>query len=178
MSKAKLKKELSTLSKEQLIEVILTLYTARKDAKEYFEFFLDPDVNALKIKVAEMIMKEFSRQKRGYAKFRIAQIKSYIKYFESFGVEAESVLNLMVLATEMYLLVPYNVYLPEEGYTTMGNFVKYVLKYADGADLLNVAIDALTKYSRMKLSPNSYPAHTLEGAIQEYLDDRPALTRK
>ena len=35
MSKAKLKKYLQTLSKEQVIEVMLELYDARKEAKEY-----------------------------------------------------------------------------------------------------------------------------------------------
>ena len=38
MSKAKLKKYLQTLSKEQVIEVMLELYDARKEAKEYLEF--------------------------------------------------------------------------------------------------------------------------------------------
>ena len=35
MSKAKLKKYLQTLSKEQVIEVMLELYDARKEAKDY-----------------------------------------------------------------------------------------------------------------------------------------------
>ena len=46
MSKAKLKKYLQTLSKEQVIEVMLELYDARKEAKEYLEFYLTPDSNA------------------------------------------------------------------------------------------------------------------------------------
>ena len=46
MSKAKLKKYLQTLSKEQVIEVMLELYDARKDAKKYLEFYLAPDSNA------------------------------------------------------------------------------------------------------------------------------------
>ena len=46
MSKAKLKKYLQTLSKEQVIEVMLELYDARKEAKDYLEFYLTPDSNA------------------------------------------------------------------------------------------------------------------------------------
>ena len=46
MSKAKLKKYLQTLSKEQVIEVMLELYDARKEAKEYLEFYLTPNSNA------------------------------------------------------------------------------------------------------------------------------------
>ncbi len=43
MSKAKLKKALGGLEKEQLIETMLELYDARKDAKDWLEFWLDPD---------------------------------------------------------------------------------------------------------------------------------------
>ena len=43
MSKTSLKKELSGYTKEQLIEVVLDLYAARKDVKDYFDFFLDPN---------------------------------------------------------------------------------------------------------------------------------------
>ena len=46
MSKAKLKKYLQTLSKEQVIEVMIELYDARKEIKEYLEFYLAPDSNA------------------------------------------------------------------------------------------------------------------------------------
>ena len=42
MSKAQLKKHLAALTKEQIIEVILELYDARKEAKEYQEFYLNP----------------------------------------------------------------------------------------------------------------------------------------
>ena len=52
MSKAKLKKYLQTLSKEQVIEVTLELYDARKDAKKYLEFYLAPDSNA---EIGEML---------------------------------------------------------------------------------------------------------------------------
>ena len=51
MSKAKLKKYLQTLSKEQVIEVMLELYDARKEAKEYLEFYLTPDSNAELVQV-------------------------------------------------------------------------------------------------------------------------------
>lgn len=39
---AKAKKYLATITKEQVIEVILELYDARKEAKYYLEFYLSP----------------------------------------------------------------------------------------------------------------------------------------
>lgn len=49
MSKAKLKKHLQSLPKERVIEIMLELYDARKEAKEYLEFYLAPDSNAVLI---------------------------------------------------------------------------------------------------------------------------------
>ena len=59
MSKAKLKKYLQTLSKEQVIEVMLELYDARKEAKDYLEFYLTPDSNAELEKCKKAIRQEF-----------------------------------------------------------------------------------------------------------------------
>jgi len=42
MSKAKLKKELSSLTKEQLVEQILDLYDKNKAVKEFYDFYLNP----------------------------------------------------------------------------------------------------------------------------------------
>lgn len=40
MSKAQLKKQLKTLEKDEIIEMVMELYDARKEAKEYLEFYL------------------------------------------------------------------------------------------------------------------------------------------
>lgn len=60
MSKAKQKKYLSSLTKEQMIEVVLELYDARKEAKDYFEFYLTPDSGAELAKQKRIIEQEFS----------------------------------------------------------------------------------------------------------------------
>ena len=46
MTKAQLKKHLQKLPKEQVIEVILELYDARKEAKEYLDFYTNPNEDA------------------------------------------------------------------------------------------------------------------------------------
>ncbi len=43
MSRTQLKKHLTALTKKQIIEVMLELYDARKEAKEYLEFYLNPN---------------------------------------------------------------------------------------------------------------------------------------
>ena len=43
MSKSTIKKLLQSMTKEDIIEMVLELYSARKEAKEYLEFYASPD---------------------------------------------------------------------------------------------------------------------------------------
>ena len=43
MSKTSLKKTLNSLTRDQIMEVVLDLYEARKEAREYLEYFISPD---------------------------------------------------------------------------------------------------------------------------------------
>ncbi len=101
MSKASLKKELRTLTSDQLVEVIMNAYSSSKEAKEYFEFFLNPDVAGLFDKKKEIIQKEFKRSKYGYSKARISYIKTAIKDFASFGIDPAYVGDLMLYAIRL-----------------------------------------------------------------------------
>ena len=101
MSKAALKKELVTFTNEQLVEVILNAYSSSKEAKAYFEFFLNPDADALFDKKVDIIAKELSRSKWGYCKARISIIRSCIKDFEAYGVSPDYVARLMFATLRM-----------------------------------------------------------------------------
>ena len=57
MSKALLKKELEKMSASQLRHLILETYEARKEFKEYFEFFLNPDAGKLREKYENLFLK-------------------------------------------------------------------------------------------------------------------------
>ena len=103
MSKNALRKELLTFTGEQLVEVILNAYSASKETREYFEFFLNPDADALLEKKTEIIAKEIARSKRGYSRARISNIRAVIKKFESFGVGAEMLGKLMIYTIRMLL---------------------------------------------------------------------------
>ena len=43
MSKATVKKLLMSMPKEEIIGMVLEMYDARKEAKEYLEFYANPD---------------------------------------------------------------------------------------------------------------------------------------
>lgn len=64
MSKTTLKKQLKELTREQLIEVMLELYDARKDAREYLEYYVNPDEKKMHEKYKAVITKEFFRKRK------------------------------------------------------------------------------------------------------------------
>ena len=58
MSKTNLRKELMTFTSEQLVEVIMNAYGSSKEARDYFEFFLNPDPERLMEKKLAVLDKE------------------------------------------------------------------------------------------------------------------------
>lgn len=113
MSKAQLRKELLTFDANQLREIILNAYDSSPKAKEYFEFFLNPDVDALMQKRLEAIIKEVNRTKWGECKARISVIRREIKEFACFGVGVEKyamlvyfVFRVLLGQSKYYILPP------------------------------------------------------------------------
>ena len=61
MSKAALRKELALMTPGQLTEVILEAYDSRREIRDYFEYFLNPQPLKLLEKAGENIAKELNR---------------------------------------------------------------------------------------------------------------------
>lgn len=59
MSKTQLKKFLNTLNHDQITEMVLELYAARKEAKDYLDYFMNPDEEKMQEKYRAIITKEF-----------------------------------------------------------------------------------------------------------------------
>lgn len=102
MSKTTLKKLLLELDKDQLMQVILDLYNARKEAREYLEYFVDPDENAMFEKYRGIIIKEFFPVK-GRAKGRTSVCKKAIKDFSLLHPSPRLVGELKMCLIEMIL---------------------------------------------------------------------------
>lgn len=59
MSKAKLKKYMSVLSKEQVVDIMLQLYDASKEASAWLEFYMEPNSDAELKKYKRAIHNQF-----------------------------------------------------------------------------------------------------------------------
>ena len=81
------------MSKDQLAELVLDLYSAKKEIKDYLEFFLNPDVEKLYEKFKSSIDKELRRSKYGRSKARISKLKSICKDMASYSPGFETMVH-------------------------------------------------------------------------------------
>lgn len=102
MSKTELKKHLLSLTKEQVIEQVLGLYDTCKPAKEYFEYFLNPNEKEKFGKYKDIIVNEFfTNTLIGIGKLRFSVAKKAIAEFRSLSPSPELLGDLMVTLPEM-----------------------------------------------------------------------------
>ncbi|MCM1348723.1 MAG: DUF6155 family protein [Firmicutes bacterium] len=100
MSKSQLKKLLGQMSASQIAEMVLELYDARPEAKEYLDFFVSPDIDRKLLKATAAIKKEAFRNSRGRNKSRSTKIRRYIRDIASLNPGSEPVAEIMTCAVE------------------------------------------------------------------------------
>lgn len=105
MSKAKLKKQLKNLDHDGLVEMICELYDARKEAKEYLEFWLDPDPEKELDKCKQKIFKIFFMSEGNPRKSpSVTDVKKVVKGFSSLCFDTERTADLRIRALEIYYM--------------------------------------------------------------------------
>lgn len=162
MSKTQLKKELSTMDREQIIQVVLDAYSARKETRDYFEFFLNPDVDKLYDKTLAAIDKELMRGKHGRNTSRITVIRRAIKEFSAYDPGAEYVLRLMLDTLNHILIREKYVYYKETFEKGVHKLIDDIMAYADAHALVDTAASRLHEMSRdMNLGTASFRGRML-----------------
>ncbi len=157
MSKAQLKKELAGMSAEQLVQIVLDAYSARKETRDYFEFFLNPDVDKLYAKTLAAVDKELMRSKHGHSTSRITVVRRAIKDFASYDPGAEYVLRLMLDTLEHILVREKYVYFKETFEKGSRRLVDDILAYADTHAMVDSTLRRLYAMSRdMNLGTASF----------------------
>lgn len=129
MSKTKLKAAISELNDNQLKELILELYDARKEAKEYLDFFAEPNIEALTTKYKNTLAKECGRISRGRSKPRMSKVKKAIKDFASFNPGDDYVAEIMVTAIELLCHAGSETWMPEQIQKSVAKQLETVVGY-------------------------------------------------
>ena len=100
MSKAQLKKYLNTLEKPQIIEMVMELYNARKEARDYLDYFLNPnEINELG-KFKKIVLKEFDDDISRNPKCRFSVCRKALSDFKKLSPSADTLAEAMVFYVE------------------------------------------------------------------------------
>lgn len=104
MSKASVKKALKALDHESLIETIMELYTARKEARDYLEFWADPDIDREMENLKANLWKVFFRPElKPRRKPDFSSAKTLLKNFFSICHEPDKVNDMLIYYPETIL---------------------------------------------------------------------------
>ncbi len=143
MSKIKLKKELSEMSQDQLLQIILEAYDSRKEIKEYFEFFLNPDIDTVARKTKTAIEKELNRVRRYYSKARVTVVKKLLAVFAGYKPTPELMLEVMIETLAMIARVEYNFNISEALYKFSQNLTSEIVGLANENELAKETVERI-----------------------------------
>lgn len=169
MSKTALRKELKSMTKEQLETMLLDVYTACPDASEYLDFFLDPDVPKMEQKYQEMQFKEIRRSKRGRSLSRFSHLLANIKKYDKFGVGADKVVNLCIYTLSNAILFERFVYIRDAYVNGTERLAKFTLEYADRHRLADKVLALFEQIMEQPYSKNSESGDALRKALENHM---------
>lgn len=96
MSKSTIKKLLQSMTKAEIIEMVLELYSARKEAKEYLEFYACPDEKGKLEEYKSIIREEFYPKRRREPQTRFSVCRKAVADFKKLKPSADALAELMV----------------------------------------------------------------------------------
>ena len=176
MSKSTVKKFLKTLTQEQLLESVMELYSASKEAKNYLDFMAEPNVEKEIEKRAVAIYKKLFRSPNYPAKrLKFADCNRIITEFEKMNPGAGYVAQLMWqyynYICEALIARGYNT---ERAYSSAITVWKKFLAYIEKHGLMQeYYTNALNLTSRMRRSKEHLGLRMHSSLPAEYLLDNP-----
>ncbi len=149
MSKKALKNYLSELSKEQLEEQLLELYSRLKEVKQFYDFVFNPNekkrVEACKFK----IQKEYFPVNGRKPKKRRSVAQKCIKEFLKLGMEAHYIVDLMLFNIETALrFSAENTIKQESFFISIQRSFAEAVQYISAANLMPAFQERLEKISK------------------------------
>lgn len=143
MSRTTLKKALATLTPEQMTEMILDLYAARPEAKEYLDFWVSGDIDSKMTKAKNAIAKETARVQRGRPRPRMTRIKRFIKDIISLNADAEAIGEIMVYSIERMCAVGSDKWVKESTQNSVAKLMHDTMTYLHKNGIYSIFIARL-----------------------------------
>lgn len=146
MSKAKLKKELLSQSKEQVVDIMLQLYDASKEAKAWLEFYLEPNCDAELEKYKKAIRSQFYGRNDWPKDPSFRECNKLITAFKKLMPDPHAVADLMLFYVEQgcSLTAQFGDY-DEPFYTALENNFNKALKFISQNGMMSEYSDRMKK---------------------------------
>lgn len=100
MSKSQVKKLLSSMSKEDVINVVLELYDARKEARDYLDYYANPDETSELEKFKKIVLKEFDDDISRNPQCRFSVCRKALSDFKKLTPSSDTLAEAMVFYME------------------------------------------------------------------------------
>lgn len=165
MSKARVKKAIAEMDKDGLAEMVLELYAARPEAKEYLDYWADPDPLGELERYKEKAYKLYFMSAGGRARKKpaAASVKQLLKNFHTLTYDAELMATFRIYICEVqydWLKTRTNIITPIKAIRAFLSETKAYLESAGLLDLYQLRIDRM------------------EERLKELEEDNPAVRRR
>lgn len=100
MSKSQVKKLLAGMSKEEVINTVMELYDARKEAREYLDYYINPNESNELEKFKKIVLKEFDDDISRDPQCRFSVCRKALSDFKKLSPSTETLAEAMVYYVE------------------------------------------------------------------------------
>lgn len=170
MSKSKLKKELAVMTQAQVEDLMMQVYESSKEAKEWLDFYLDPDIEALSEKYRKKIhLKCYGRTGKA-RRPKMRDSNQLIKTFSRIVQDSTPVSDLMLYFMEEITRVASIKGGNSESYisTLTGQFRK-TIEYLEFTGLLEFHMPRIRKIIVLAERSSRYLANKYEAELKDIL---------
>ena len=158
------------MTAEQISEMVLELYAARPEAKEYLDFFVSPDIDKKLEKARSSIKKEMLRNSRGRNKSRSTKIRRFIKDISSLNPGSEAVAEIMTYSIEQVCEVGSDQWIKDSTQTGYARLLHDTVLYIDAAGLLNEYLPRIERAVN-KMSSSIWRSNEFKRLLKSELKD-------
>lgn len=137
MSKSKLKKCLLSMTHEQAVNVVMELYDGCREAKNWLEFYLQPDIEAETEKCRKLLYSQFYGRRDEPRDPKFSECNKIVTAFSKLVNDAHATADIMLYYVEVACSQPAQFGdFPEAYYTAVENNFRKALKHISGHGLM------------------------------------------
>lgn len=158
------------MTAKQIAELVLDLYEARPEAKEYLDFYIRPDIDAKLDKTRRLINKEITRVSRGRSKMRSTKLRRYIKDIASLNPGPDAVCEIMTFTIEAGCTAGSRYWVKETTQRSIVKLMQDTIAEADRAGLLDIYLPRIRK-SVEQMDPSPHHSGYFKTQLREGLEN-------